>query len=59
MISRELIQRYQDLVESHGAGFWWSMSLGEILEGTTYKVWMTHLNIKPILTWIYFRRRIT
>ena len=38
VISRELIQRYQDLVESHGAGFWWSMSLGEILEGTTYKV---------------------
>ena len=38
VISRELIQRYQDLVESHGAGFWWSMSLGEILEGTTYGV---------------------
>ena len=38
VISRELIQRYQDLVHSHGAGFWWSLSLGEILEGTSYKV---------------------
>ena len=38
VISRELIQRYQDLVQSHGAGFWWSLSLGEILEGTSYQV---------------------
>ena len=38
MISRELIRRYQDLVQSHGAEFWWSLSLGQILEGTQYKV---------------------
>ena len=33
VISEELIQRYQHLVETHGTGFWWNLSLEQILEG--------------------------
>ena len=50
VISRELIQRYQDLVKSHGAGFWWSLSLAEILEGTSYKVGNQTLILYPFPT---------
>ena len=28
--------RYQHLVDSHGASFWWTMNLAEILETTSY-----------------------
>ena len=58
MISRELIRRYQDLVQSHGAGFWWSLSLGQILEGTSYKVSRVKSSVN-VLTHLVFRRRIT
>ena len=37
VISEELIQRYQHLVETHGTAFWWELSLEEILAGTSYR----------------------
>ena len=36
VISEELIRRYQQLVESEGPGFWWSMTLEQILATTSY-----------------------
>jgi isoleucyl-tRNA synthetase len=36
VVSEELIARYKTLVDSHGTGFWWSLTLAEILTGTSY-----------------------
>ena len=38
VITNELIVRYKELVDTHGAGFWWDLSLEEILKGTSYNV---------------------
>ena len=38
VISQELITKYQELVDSHGSGFWWNLSLEEILSGTSYNM---------------------
>ena len=37
VISSELIERYQDLLDSHGSSFWWELGLEEILAGTSYR----------------------
>ena len=37
VLSQELISRYSDLVDQHGPGFWWELSLDEILAGTSYQ----------------------
>lgn len=34
VISEALIDRYCELVDSHGTGFWWSLGIQKILEGT-------------------------
>jgi len=36
VVSEELLARYQHLVDKHGASFWWTMDLAEILETTSY-----------------------
>ena len=36
VISSELIERYQHLLDTHGTSFWWELSLEEILVGTSY-----------------------
>ena len=37
VISEELIERYKRLVDKEGPGFWWSLSLEEILSDTSYR----------------------
>jgi len=34
VISAELINRYCQLIDEHGTGFWWKLDISEILEGT-------------------------
>ena len=37
VISKELLERYKLLVDEEGSGFWWNLTLEQILEGTSYE----------------------
>ena len=36
VISKELVERYKYLLDTHGTAFWWELTLEEILSGTSY-----------------------